>query len=197
MRIALVLACLLCAINGGSAELPATVDQTGRWTALSPAQAGLKPDRWTLLDRAPDGDDFPGVTSVLVARDGFLIYERYRDDASDQPSVELLRDTRSVIKTVTGMLIGIAIAQGHLGSVEDPVLALFSELSAAERPECDVYLEHALQPLGPCQRCCGRVGAIARARAGAESLDLRRCRTPDGVGTIARRMVKKKKKTPW
>lgn len=135
MRIALMLACLLYTVSSGSVELPGTVDRTGQWTMLSPARAGLQADSWALLDRALAGDEFPGITSVLVAREGYLIYERYRDDEIDQPAAEILRDTRSATKTVTGMLIGIAIAQGHLGSVDDAVLPLFKDLAPHGHPD--------------------------------------------------------------
>lgn len=116
-------------------DLPERVDQSGRWASVLASQAGLPADAWQALNQALDGADFPGITSVLVARDGYLIYERYRDPGDSQSPQERLRDTRSVTKTVTGMLVGIAIAQGHLASVDEPVLPLFAGLASPEPVE--------------------------------------------------------------
>jgi len=61
---------------------------------------------------------FESVTSILIAQNGKLVYEQYfKDDATT------LRNTRSAGKTVAGMLAGLAIADGKLKSVTEPLLA--------------------------------------------------------------------------
>jgi CubicO group peptidase (beta-lactamase class C family) len=58
----------------------------------------------------------------LIARHEKLVYEAYFDgDAST------LRDTRSATKTITGMLIGIAIREKKLKGVDERVLVLLPE----------------------------------------------------------------------
>jgi CubicO group peptidase (beta-lactamase class C family) len=60
--------------------------------------------------------------SVLVARHGKLVYEGYFDgDASTQ------RDTRSATKSVTSILIGLAIQEGKLSGVDARVFDLLPE----------------------------------------------------------------------
>jgi CubicO group peptidase (beta-lactamase class C family) len=61
--------------------------------------------------------EFGEITSVLVAKDGRLAYERYF-----KGSAATLRNTRSVTKTITGMLLGIAIERGHLQGTDVRVL---------------------------------------------------------------------------
>ena len=61
---------------------------------------------------------FEAITSVLIAREGKLIYEAY----FDAEGREALRNTRSATKTVVGMLLGQAIADGKIQSVKAPVL---------------------------------------------------------------------------
>lgn len=66
--------------------------------------------------------DFKQITSVLVARHGKVLYEQYFDDEG----AEGLRNTRSVTKTVGGMLVGAAIERKLL-TVDAPVLLFFKD----------------------------------------------------------------------
>jgi CubicO group peptidase (beta-lactamase class C family) len=70
---------------------------------------------------------FEQITSILVARNGKLVYEAYFDDAGR----EALRNTRSATKTVAGMLLGQAIADGKVSGVKAPVLSLLKNQSKA------------------------------------------------------------------
>lgn len=73
------------------------------------------------LDRAIDAGEFPKLGSVLVVRHGAVVYERYVDgDATT------LRDTRSATKSITGLLVGAALADGALAGVEQRVLPYFA-----------------------------------------------------------------------
>ncbi|MCB1627387.1 MAG: beta-lactamase family protein [Xanthomonadales bacterium] len=120
-----------------AAELPPPVDQAGHWTRVEAIQAGLPAQAWQGLDQALDGEDFPGITSVLVARDGRLLYERYRDPDSDDetPPEQRLRDTRSATKTITGLLVGSAIAQGHIQGAAEPIMPWFKSLGSPANPD--------------------------------------------------------------
>ena len=74
--------------------------------------------RFDAIGKSVAAGDFKEVTSVLIAQDGVLLYEHYFDaDGS-----EARRNTRSATKTVAGMLVGLAIADGKLPSVQSPVL---------------------------------------------------------------------------
>jgi CubicO group peptidase (beta-lactamase class C family) len=64
------------------------------------------------MDAAIRKGDFKQITSVLVSQDGKLVHEAY----FDSDGVEGLRNTRSVGKSVTDMLVGIAIDQGQAES---------------------------------------------------------------------------------
>ncbi|HWW70963.1 MAG TPA: serine hydrolase [Duganella sp.] len=67
--------------------------------------------------------DFKQITSVVVAQHGKLLYEHY----FDKEGADGLRNTRSVTKTVTGMLIGLAVER-KLVRADTPVLPYFPEL---------------------------------------------------------------------
>ncbi len=67
------------------------------------------------------------VTGFLVLKDNQIIYERYFHGA-DQHSRFL---TNSVGKSITSTLVGIAIEDGKIKSVDDPVIKYLPELNAS------------------------------------------------------------------
>ncbi len=83
------------------------------------------------MTKAIRAGEFKDVTSVLVARDGAIVYETYFDSGG----AEALRNTRSATKTVTSMLIGIAIEKGLLAGVDAPVFAFFPDKHPVQYPD--------------------------------------------------------------
>ena len=81
------------------------------------------------VDRAINAGDFGDITSLLISRGGSIVHEAYFDGGADD-----LRNTRSCTKTITGMLVGIAIELGLVPSVRAPVLNLLPELKI-ENPD--------------------------------------------------------------
>jgi len=96
-----------------------------------PGSVGLARERLTQMEQSIRAGEFKQVTSVLVARRGRLAYEGY----FDAEGAEALRNTRSATKTVTGMLIGIAIERGLLSGVEARVLDFFPERQPLLNPD--------------------------------------------------------------
>jgi CubicO group peptidase (beta-lactamase class C family) len=72
-------------------------------------------------DRIRAGE-FQRITSVLVVLDGKLAYEGYWNGATR----DTLQQIRSASKTVTGMLVGQAIARGALSGVDAKVFGFFA-----------------------------------------------------------------------
>jgi CubicO group peptidase (beta-lactamase class C family) len=90
--------------------------------ACCPAALGVAgPTHFDGLVAAIEHGDYQAITSVLIARRGRLILERYFDDGGR----DARRNTRSVTKTVAGMLVGIAIAEGKLSGPDARVLPFF------------------------------------------------------------------------
>lgn len=58
--------------------------------------------------------DFPDVQSVVVVRDGRLLFEHYAPGSG----VETFRDVQSVTKSILSLAVGAALGRGALGSVD-------------------------------------------------------------------------------
>jgi CubicO group peptidase (beta-lactamase class C family) len=86
----------------------------------------------TLEDITPaiGAGTYKQITSVIVARDDRVVYERYFDTAG----AEALRNTRSATKTVTGMLVGAAVDR-RLLRAESPVLPFFKDRLPVANPD--------------------------------------------------------------
>jgi CubicO group peptidase (beta-lactamase class C family) len=98
------------------------------------------------------------VHAVLVARGGKLVFERYFRGPDEIPGriygrrvatitfdADTLHDMKSVSKSVASLVLGIAIDRGLVGSINDPILNFFPELSDLRSPERDrIQLVHAL-----------------------------------------------------
>ncbi|HEX6699758.1 MAG TPA: serine hydrolase [Gaiellaceae bacterium] len=103
---------------GGHAVRP--VEQTGAWRVDPPAREDVDAKR---LDAAGAWGDrvLPSLTALLVARHGRLVFERYYHlGAANQP-VPILSITKSVLST----LVGIALREGRLGTLDLTVGDLF------------------------------------------------------------------------
>src|SRR5437588_6687125 len=96
-----------------------------------PAAAGLSAQRLAQMEQSIRAGDFKQITSVLLARGDKLAFERYFDAAG----AEGLRNTRSATKTVTGMLVGIAIDNGLLPGVNARVLDFFPDKQPLQNPD--------------------------------------------------------------
>lgn len=101
------------------------------WDTTSAESVRLSASRLEEMDKAIRAGDFKKITSVLVAKDNKLVFESYYDDAG----LNGLRNTRSATKTVTAMLLGIAINQGLLSGVDVPVMKFFSDKRPLLNPD--------------------------------------------------------------
>jgi len=107
---------LLLAVASTSGSAPSALPDG--WEVASPADAGLSAAKLEGLVAAVRAGAFQRVTSVVLVRHGRLAFEAYFDDGGR----DALRNTRSCTKSVTGMLVGAAIARGALRGPQARVL---------------------------------------------------------------------------
>ena len=159
----IVVAALSCGCSGRTEP---TASATAKYTYSVPASLG---DGWTTgsredahIDRArleamtdsvrahPDLN----VHTILIERDGRLVYEEYfsgPDERWGRPLgvVTFTRDTkhdlRSITKSVISALVGIAHESGAIASLDTPLLDYFPEYTDLQQPDRrKITIRHAL-----------------------------------------------------
>jgi CubicO group peptidase (beta-lactamase class C family) len=95
---------------------------------LPQARKPLPAIEYRLAGRGYDLQDYlehQSVTGLLVLKDGTIAYEYYGKGNTDKT----LWTSRSVAKSVVSILIGIAIREGAIKSVDDPIVSYLPELA--------------------------------------------------------------------
>ena len=96
--------------------------QPDGWSVAAPESVGLSAKPLHDMEAAIRAGDFKKIGSVLIAHRGKLVFEGYFDgDAAS------LRDTRSATKSITDVLVGIAIGEKKLSGVDARILELLPE----------------------------------------------------------------------
>lgn len=117
---ALVLACGDTAAPTPQPPAPAApIDLSVEWVTSPPAEQGVDPG--VLTAALDQGGTMPGLASVVVARRGRLVAERYfRPGGADS-----LYALRSVTKSLMSLLVGAAIERGVISGTDQTLAELF------------------------------------------------------------------------
>lgn len=104
-------------------------------------------DEARALDAAVEAGNYGTVTSVMILAKGTPLHAAWFNGAD----AATLHDTRSVTKTMTGMVVGAAIADGYLG-LDTEVASFFPELMPFAAPDprkLAITVEDLLTMSGP------------------------------------------------
>ncbi len=139
---------LLGACGGGGddrTERPIKTDtQPDDWSTATPASQGIADAAMQAF--FAEGETLPFLYSMLVVRNGQLIGERHMHGALSSD----LRSVASVTKTVSGILIGQALAAGKIASTSDTLAKLLpNELAKTPNPyAAEITLQQLLDMTG-------------------------------------------------
>ena len=97
---------------------------TEEWSHSTPEAQGI--DSEALVEMLQFlQDEESNFHSILLVRKGYLVLEAYRPPYHENEDHSLWSATKSIISA----LVGIAIDQGYIESVDQPVIDLFPELT--------------------------------------------------------------------
>ncbi len=130
---------------GPSAKQLEAVDYTplpgDDWEISTPEAQGLDPD--LVAELYLNAEDMETLYGLLVIKNGYLIAEDYFNEGSiDQVSARA-----STTKSVTSALVGIALEQGCLTSVDQKMMEFFPELAdqITDQRKNDITIRDLLQ----------------------------------------------------
>ena len=140
-----LLVLLALASCGPSIEDLLAVDYTplpgDDWEVSTPAEQGLDP--MLVAELYYNAAELETIYSLLVIKDGYLIAEDYFNEGS----VEQKDRLQSVTKSYTSALVGIALDQGYLSSVDQKMLDFFPEVAdqITDPRKEQITIRHLLQ----------------------------------------------------
>src|SRR5215475_4593300 len=115
------------------------------WQVARPERVGLSSATLCSMKDWLDQSKQSNVHAVLVVRHGKLVFEQYFTGADEHLGKavgqvkfgpDTLHDERSITKSITGLILGVAIDRGWIKSVNEPIMSFFpqyADLHSAER----------------------------------------------------------------
>jgi CubicO group peptidase (beta-lactamase class C family) len=125
----LCLACFLPSIATTADYRPPTAGDG--WSPTDARAAGWDTGRFAALEAAVADGTFKNITSVVVVRDGKLVYEAYFNGSN----VDALNDVRSASKSLTALMVGAAIDRKLIPGVDAKVYSYFPDKQPVKHPD--------------------------------------------------------------
>ena len=113
--------------------------------AASPRSQGMDEERLKAASESIANGDYGDINSLLVVRNGYLVMEEYV--SPEYYGAEYRYSVRSVTKSISSALIGIAIDQGKIPGVDAKLVELIPDYRDAFEPgggKESITLEHVL-----------------------------------------------------
>ncbi len=124
------------------------------WQVRTLAEAGFDLEKMRELDRDLEGGAFTNVHMLVVEYDGKLVYEKYLSGSDQNWGTPLgrrefdhdsLHDLRSISKSVTALLLGIALGDDFEAALAKPIIEYFPKYANSFAPGAEkITLEHVL-----------------------------------------------------
>ncbi len=140
--VVLALATPAAAQESGSCGRPATIDDG--WSLAPPSDVGFDAAKLCGLDAFIAQWPTANIHAVVIVRRGKLVYERYYsgvDQNWGRPlgtvdyAPEMKHDLRSITKSVTSLLVGIARGEGKFPDLDASVIDQFPQYADLRTPE--------------------------------------------------------------
>jgi CubicO group peptidase (beta-lactamase class C family) len=139
LALASVVGLAACGDSTSVAPKQLPLDLSQPWPIATPTSQGV--DSAALAAAYARGESTVGLRSLIVARNGYLIGERYYGAVT----ADSLNDVRSVTKSVTSLLVGIAIANGVITGTQERLGTLIHPpVAQVEGAKADITVDNLL-----------------------------------------------------
>jgi CubicO group peptidase (beta-lactamase class C family) len=127
-------------------------DRGDSWTVAHASTQGVDAEALETMMDAVLAGDFDVIDSIAIARGGELIFDEtvrtaLADNDAEVSNTELdIHAQFSVSKSITSLVVGIAIDEGFIAGVEEPYLSFFpyNDYANWDERKDDITLEHVL-----------------------------------------------------
>ena len=93
------------------------------WQTANAKTIGWDSDKLAQISEKVNSNEFQKLTSVLIAHKGKLVHEQYFNNGH----VDYMNDLRSATKSITSLMVGLALEHGHIKSVEQKAFSLIAD----------------------------------------------------------------------
>lgn len=128
-------------INPYVYEVPITLNDG--WQVGTVEDVGIEPESMTDLTNAILDKQYTGIDSFIIVKDGLLVHEVYFNNYD----MNKVHDLRSATKSITSALVGVAIDNNFIGSVDELVFPRdigYSSYRNWDDQKNDIEIEHLL-----------------------------------------------------
>ena len=128
-----------------SADETKKVSSNTTWRTSTPAEQGLD---IAFLDNADKRiqDNYPNIYSLLVIKNGFLVYEKYYQGMNENDDNPVYSVTKSVMSALTGIAINDGLLKGVDQKVSDIVPKYFIDVD--DKRKKDITVKNVLTMQG-------------------------------------------------
>ncbi|HEV8485515.1 MAG TPA: serine hydrolase [Blastocatellia bacterium] len=120
---------VLLVASTAAPQIPTDYFPSSEWRAAKPKKQGLNKKILKSLANRLRTNQIRDLNSLLIVRNGYLVVEEYFNGSGPEDVHTLQSDSKSI----TSLLVGIALQQGNIHSVDDKVLTFFPEYEPIKR----------------------------------------------------------------
>jgi len=135
--LALVVITAGCGMMAG--EVDPTTDSEWPWEAVSPESQGIRSEDLTRMVQHIEENDL-AIDSIIIYKDGTIPFETYFDPYNNNYSHNL----KSTSKGVISALVGIAMREGYIESLDESVVAYFPEYASSDPKLSEITIRDLL-----------------------------------------------------
>ncbi len=112
------------------------------WVVSSAEEQEMSRDLLTSIqEKLHDEDIFFNTKSLIIARNGELVFETYIQDPEDRSRIG---HVQSMTKSVTSLITGIALQDGLIDSLNQPVVGLIPNIYPDNARKREITIRHLL-----------------------------------------------------
>ena len=137
--IGLALMVITAGCNTMSGNLDPTADLEWPWNTVAPESQGIRSDNLTRMVRHIEENNL-AIHSIIIYKDGTIPFEKYFDPYNKS----FTHNLKSTSKGVISALVGIAVREGYIESLDESVHSYFPEYELSDPKISEITIRDLL-----------------------------------------------------